>query len=109
MANTVHFTYGEKQYTLEFTRTTIAMMEKQGFHFDGLHTKPVNTLTTLFSGAFLAHHRYTKPALIEEIFSKLDNKEELFAKLLEMAMETVDTLTDDSEDEKGNVAWESGK
>lgn len=47
-------------YTLEFTRKTIELMEKNGFVAADMERKPMTLLPALFAGAFLAHHRFEK-------------------------------------------------
>ena len=53
MAKRLEFTYGGKTYTLEFTRRTVAQMERNGFVASDVETKPMTTLPALFEGAFL--------------------------------------------------------
>ena len=74
MAKTLSFTYKDKDYTLEFTRRTIQQMERNGFVASDIETKPMTTLPDLFAGAFLAHHRFEKREVIDEIYSHLTNK-----------------------------------
>lgn len=105
MAKTITFTYEGRDYTLEFTRKTVETMEKQGFVAADVQTKPITVLPKLFAGAFLAHHRYAKNSVIDEIFSKLTNKQELVEKLAEMYSEPILALVDDPENIEGNLAW----
>ena len=84
MAKQLHFTYDGKDYTLEFTRRTVAEMEKKGFIASDITEKPMTTLPALFAGAFLAHHRFVKSDIIDNIYSKLTKKEDLIGKLAEM-------------------------
>jgi len=105
MAKQLKFTYEDKEYTLEFTRRTVTEMEKKGFVAAEVETKPMSTLPTLFAGAFLAHHRYVKPDVIDTIFSKLTKKEDLIGKLAEMYNEPILTLVEEPEEDKGNLDW----
>lgn len=105
MAKQLIFTYGEKDYTLEFTRKTVSEMEKKGFIASEVEAKPMTTLPALFAGSFLAHHRFEKKETIDEIFSKMTNKEELIGKLAEMYNEPIMTLVEEPEDSKGNLTW----
>lgn len=105
MAKTIEFKYDGEDYCLEFTRGSVVALEKKGFVIDDLMIKPMTTFPMLFSGAFLAHHRWTKSEVIETIYEKLVNKEELIAKLAEMYNDTLYTLLNDPEDESGNVKW----
>lgn len=105
MAKQLHFTYGGKDYTLEFTRRTVAEMEKKGFIASDITEKPMTTLPALFAGAFLAHHRFVKSDIIDNIYSKLTKKEDLIGKLAEMYNEPILTLVEEPEEAEGNLDW----
>jgi hypothetical protein len=105
MAKQITFVYEGKEYTLEFTRKSIETMEKQGFIASEITEKPMSTLPTLFAGAFLAHHKFVKRELIDEIFDKLTNKQELIGKLAEMYNEPIIALMDEPPEDEGNVKW----
>lgn len=105
MAKTLSFTYKDKDYTLEFTRRTIQQMERNGFIASDIETKPMTTLPDLFAGAFLAHHRFEKREVIDEIYSHLTNKEELIGKLAEMYNDPILSLVEEPTEAKGNVKW----
>lgn len=105
MAKQLKFTYEDKEYTLEFTRRTVTEMEKKGFIASDVETKPMSTLPAMFEGAFLAHHRFVKKNVIDEIFAKLTNKEELIGKLAEMYNEPIMALIEEPETDEGNVGW----
>jgi len=99
------FNYEDKEYTLEFTRRSVSEMEKKGFIASEITDKPMTTLPALFEGAFLAHHRFVKPEVIDKIFSKLTNKEDLIGKLAEMYNEPIMALVEEPEADEGNVDW----
>ena len=105
MAKTIHLTYEGSTYTLEFTRETISIMEKQGFRITDIEDKPMSTLPVLFAGAFLAHHRKIKAGVISKIFEHMKDKEGLIAKLGEMYAEPLEALFDEPEDDEGNATW----
>lgn len=105
MAKQLNFTYDGKKYTLEFTRRTITEMEKKGFIASDITNKPMTMLPALFAGAFLAHHRFVEEKVINDIFAKLTNKEELIGKLAEMYNEPIISLVEDPEKSEGNVNW----
>ena len=107
MAKTLTIKYNGSEYILEFTRKSIEILEKRGFKITDIQDKPVSTLPKLFSGAFIAHHKFTKSEIIEEIFSKLKNKEELLGKLAEMYNEPILAMMDDPEESEGNLDWET--
>jgi hypothetical protein len=104
-AKQLKFTYNDKEYTLEFTRRTVTEMEKKGFIANEVEAKPMSTHPALFEGAFLAHHRFEKKEVIDEIFSKMKNKEDLIGKLAEMYNEPIMALVEEPEENEGNVEW----
>ncbi len=105
MAKQLIFTYEDKEYTLEYTRRTVAEMEKKGFIASDITDKPMTTLPALFAGAFLAHHRFVKEDVINNIYTKLTKKEDLIGKLAEMYNEPIMALVEEPEEDKGNVNW----
>ncbi|MCO7118328.1 DUF5055 domain-containing protein [Oscillibacter valericigenes] len=105
MAKQLTFTYDGKDYTLEFTRRTVSEMEKKGFIASDITDKPMTTLPALFAGAFLAHHRFVKEDIINDIYSKLTKKEDLIGKLAEMYNEPILALVEEPEKAEGNLDW----
>lgn len=97
-------------YTLEFTRKTIELMEKNGFVAADMERKPMTLLPALFEGAFLAHHRFVKRDVIDAIYAKLNHKDELIGALVEMYNEPLMALLDEPEQEndEGNLSWKAG-
>lgn len=105
MSKQLNFEYKGIEYTLEFTRRTVEQMEREGFVADDVKTKPMTTLPTLFAGAFKAHHRYVKPDVINEIYSKMTNKADLIGKLAEMYNEPIMALIDEPDESSENLTW----
>lgn len=107
MAKTITISDGEKTYTLEFTRNTVASMERQGFVAEDVSKKPVSMLPTLFAGAFMAHHKFVKKDVIDKLYAKMGKKDELISKLVEMYNEPLTALLEepDPESSEGNVTW----
>jgi hypothetical protein len=105
MAKQITFEFEGKNYTLEFTRKSIEIMERQGFVIGDIVDKPMLTLPALFAGAFLAHHRSIKRKEIDGIYEKMTNKEELLQKLAEMYNEPLEALMEEPEENEGNVEW----
>ena len=98
-----------KVYTLEFTRQSVKMMERQGFYPELVTKQPVTYLPELFAGAFLAHHKHTKPEEIEKIYTRLPNKHDLIGHLVEMYNEPMMTLLEEpDEGDEGNMSWTAG-
>ena len=105
MSKQLNFKYNGTEYTLEFTRRTVEQMEKEGFVAEDIKTKPVTMLPTLFAGAFKAHHRFVKPEVIDEIFSKMTNKGELIGRLAEMYNEPILALVGEPDESSENLTW----
>ena len=105
MSKQLRFTYQDKEYVLEYTRRSVEAMEKKGFVAAEIETKPVTVLPALFAGAFLANHRFVKQEVIDDIYSKMTNKQELIGKLAEMYNEPIMALVDEPEESEGNLDW----
>ena len=100
--------YNEKDYTLEYNRQSVRMMESQGFVLEQISMKPVTMIPMMFQGAFIKNHRGMKRALIDEIFNEVADKSGLLNALMEMYAETLSELTDEKEVE-GNAIWAAVK
>lgn len=105
MSKQLTFSFEGKDYTLEFTRKTVAEMERKGFKAADVTEKPMTSLPELFAGAFLAHHRFVKKETVDAIYAALTNKEDLIGKLAEMYNEPIEALLTDPDDNLGNVTW----
>lgn len=105
MAKTITFNFEGTDYTLEYTRETVATLEKQGFNISEISEKPLTTLPALFAGAFLAHHRFVKRDVIDRIYDKMTNKMDLVMRLAEMYNEPIEALVDEPEESEGNLTW----
>ena len=107
---TIHDPVTDKTYVLEFTRKTVAQLERQGFIAEEVAQKPMSMLPALCAGAFLAHHRFEKAEVIDGIYSRLTKKDELIGKLVEMYNEPILALMTDPEGQEateGNASWET--
>lgn len=105
MAKQIVFTYGDKEYTLEFTRRTVKQMEDEGFVARDIDNRPMTLLPALFAGAFKAHHRFVKPELIDEIYANMPHKDKLIERLAEMFNEPIMSLMEEPEKSAKNVDW----
>lgn len=105
MAKQIKFTINDKNYTLEYTRKSVEILEKQGFTIGDVTDKPMSVLPQLFAGAFLAHHKFEKREVIDGIFAKMKNREELFSTLVEMYNEPLLAIMAEPESDEGNVDW----
>lgn len=97
--------YNGKTYTLEFTRASVATMERQGFQASEVSGKLATSWPVLFAGAFLANHRHVKKSEIDEIFERTEGRYELFEELIAMYADTVTSLFEAPEDDGKNASW----
>ena len=95
-----------KKYTLEYNRNSIRQMERQGFRINDSEGMPMSTVTAMFNGAFIMHHRNIDPKTLDAIYDSINNKEDFLGKLSEMYSEPMIALVDEPEDE-GNATWEA--
>lgn len=77
---------GEAKYTLEFSRKTVAMAERQGFQLDQLSSFPLTGCQNLFHHAFAMHHGGIDKRKTDELFDELGGIEAkgLMERLLEL-------------------------
>ena len=97
-----------ESYTLEYTRKTVEIMEKQGFIAEDVDRKPMTMLPALFAGAIIARHRFVKREVIDRIYARLPRKDELLPKLVEMYNEPILSLMEEptpDEGNEGNMDW----
>jgi hypothetical protein len=105
MSKQLNFEYKGTEYTLEYTRRTVEQMEREGFVAEDIKTKPMTMLPALFAGAFKAHHKFVKPEVINEIYSKMTNKGDLIGRLAEMYNEPILALVDEPDESAENLNW----
>ena len=74
-----------------------------GFVLAEAYDKPMKSLTILWRGAFLEHHRALDDAEIDALFEKIDKKE-LLGALIDLYSEPVESLFDE-ENSKNAIKW----
>lgn len=92
-------------YTLEYTRKTVELMEKEGFVATEVDSKPMTGIPALFAGAFKAHHRFVKRDVIDRIYAGMSKKDELIGKLVEMYNDPIIALLDEPVESEENPTW----
>lgn len=105
MNNKITFTHEGKNYVLEFTKNSVKEMEMRGFIASEVIEKPLTVLPSMFAGAFIANHRFTKRKVIDKIFSKIDDKAELINSLAEMYSLVIDEFVDELEKAQNGLPW----
>lgn len=101
----ITFTYKDTDYTLEYSRKTVQIMESQGFSLNKMSDRPMTMIPLLFKGAFLMHHKTVKEETVNAIYKALKDKEALIQKLLELYAAPISELLDD--DNSGNLEWDT--
>lgn len=108
MNTKIELTYQGVNYTLEYTRETVSILEANGFKSDELLTKPMTNIDLAFQIAFVKNHPHTQIATIKEIYNHCPNKNELIVTLKKMIDETYEALlADPEEDAEGNALWKT--
>lgn len=107
MAKQIKLTYKDQEYTLEYSRRTVKMMEENGFRVDEFDAMPTTMIERLVEGAFLMHHRTLPQTTIDEIYYKgVYDKEGFIAALSEMFAEPMNALLADPDGDKPkNAGW----
>lgn len=102
----IKFSYGDRDYCLEFTKASVKAMEDRGFSPSKILEAPMTYLPELFYGAFRANHPYTNRKVVDEIYEAMEGKSELVNTLIEMYNEPIKALTEEKEGGKGNgIKW----
>lgn len=96
------FDWNGTEYTLEFDRKTVVLAEDAlGLTLNDIREPKLSTMEKLFHAALLKHHPKIKPNVVEELYELQDDKQGLFADLLEMYVETVNSLLNETPKGKG--------
>lgn len=108
-AKPIKFTYDGIDYTLEYSKASLRFMKEKGFSSKDIDSDDVATsalaIYTMWEGAFYKNHRSVKPAIVEETFKKMTNKEKLLTRLGELYAEPLKALG--TEPEAGEaLSWE---
>jgi hypothetical protein len=107
MNTKINLTYKGEQYTLEYNRMSIKMLEKAGFEYDKFLDQPVTNIELAFTGAFVKNHPKIKQTVVDEIFDSCPNKNELVATISKMINECYESLlAEPDEKSEGNASWE---
>lgn len=96
------FNYNGTDYFLEFDRKTVVLAEDAlGLTLESVRSQSIGSFEKLFHAALLKHHPRIKPATVETLYELQDDKQGLYADLLEMYGETVSSLMDDAPEGNG--------
>jgi hypothetical protein len=101
----IALTYEGVNYTLEYNRMAIKVIENDGFELEKFATQPMTMIDLAFRGAFYKNHRKISQTTIDEIYAQCPDKEGLLKQITTMITECYQSLTEDPSD-GGNVKWE---
>lgn len=108
MNTKIELTYKDVNYTLEYSRASVKILEANGFKVDEFLEKPMTNIDLVFQGAFIKNHSKTPVAVINEILEGCPNKNELIVTLKKMIDETYESLlAEPVEGAAGNVTWKT--
>ena len=108
MNTKIELNYKGVDYTLEYNRASVKILEANGFKIDELFEKPMTNIELMFQCAFIKNHPNVQLTTITEILNECPDKNELLASLKVMIDETYESLLSEPEDGKsGNVTWKT--
>lgn len=106
MNTKINLTYKGINYTLEYSRMTVKIIESEGFELEKFSKQPMTMIDLAFRGAFYKNHRKISQSLVEEIYSQCKNKDDLVEKIVDMITECYSSLSEEPKTDEGNVSWE---
>lgn len=106
MNTKMNLSYEGVNYTLEYDRMSIKMIENEGFDIEKFSSQPMTMVDIVFRGAFYKNHRKINQTLIDEIFKHCKDKEALVKQLMDMINECYTSLIADPDNDEGNATWE---
>ena len=108
MNTKINLTYDGQDYTLEYDRMSVKLLEQAGFNLEEYIAKPMNNIELAFAAAFIKHHPKVSQETMDKIYKSCPNKNQLIATLSNMIDECYRSLTDEPEgDDVGKVTWET--
>lgn len=107
MNTKIELNYKGVNYTLEYNRAAVKVLESQGFKSDELLEKPMTNIELLFQCAFIKNHPNAQITTISEILAACPDKGDLLVSLKKMVDETYESLLAEPEGDEGNVVWKA--
>lgn len=99
------FSIDKKEYTLEYTLKTAGLAERNGLNVFEIDSKPGTMIPLLVNGAFQRHHKGMTRNQTDEIYDKINKKNDFIKALVDMYLEAINALVDDEDDDEGNANW----
>jgi len=95
-----------KKYELEYNRSAIVRMEKQGFKIDLIKSEPLSTITLLMRGAFYMHNPSLDDEEIDKICDEVEGGDEFVKALLDLYTNALMSLSGQDNKQAKNFKWE---
>lgn len=110
MATSISFSYDGEDYTLEFNRSSVSVLErKYKFTINDVEELRVSAFPDLFACAFIMHHPNVKRSVVDEIFDSMGSKSELIEALCEMYIEVVQSVMSEEPAKGKATSWQVNK
>lgn len=106
MNTKINLTYNGVEYTLEYDRMSIKLLENNGFELEEFTKKPMSNIELAFAGAFIKNHRKISQTTIDDIYRSCKKKDELITAITTMISECYESLMEEPENDEGNATWE---
>lgn len=97
--------YGETEYKLYFTASSLKKMEQRGFKFGKMEDSILTAGEELFSGLFIAEHDNVPKKKRVEIYHALAKEDENGEDLNEFIGEMLNEAIEEMNSHQGNVSW----
>ena len=108
MNTKINLTYDGVDYTLEYDRMTIKLLEGTGFQYEEFMSKPMTNVDLAFTAAFVKNHPKTPQNTIDAIYKSCPDKDKLIATISKMINECYESLmSEPSKDDLKKVTWET--
>lgn len=111
---TIHDKESGETFTLEYTVSSLEIMEGWGFRMEDIDSVITTRTMQLWRGAFIANHPTLGRKRVEELLLKMKNKKGLLEALSKMYVEIVMAISGADEEEANekeadekNVEWET--
>lgn len=112
---TIHDKESGETFTLEYTVSSLEIMEGWGFRMEDIDSVITTRTMQLWRGAFIANHPTLGKRRVEELLQNLGNKKGLLEALAKMYVDVLMSITGANEDEakdkkeetEKNVEWET--
>ena len=101
----MHINYGDTEYNLYFTASSLKKMEQRGFKFGKMDDTILTAGEELFSGLFIAEHDNVPKKKRLEIYHALAGEDANGENLNDFIGEMLNEAIEEMNSHQGNVSW----